>query len=189
MKNEYEEKEKKNKKEEEEANTKTKRIKRRRKKKKRWKKKEKKKKKKKKKISKLSKVDVLKVGHHGSSTSTAEAFLKKVDPTYAVILCGIDNKYGHPHRETMAKLQGIEVHRSDECGDIIFKSTGNGVVTSCNVGSYIPGSDKELNTTNSSNTSSNADASYEADANTELEKKEPVVGSTEVVYWTPNGKS
>ena len=122
-------------------------------------------------------------------SSTAEAFLKKVDPTYAVILCGIDNKYGHPHRETMAKLQGIEVHRSDECGDIIFKSTGNGVVTSCNVGSYIPGSDKELNTTNSSNTSSNADASYEADANTELEKKEPVVGSTEVVYWTPNGKS
>ena len=140
-------------------------------------------------VSKLSKVDVLKVGHHGSSTSTAEAFLKKVDPTYAVILCGIDNKYCHPHRETMAKLQGIEVHRSDECGDIIFKSTGNGVVTSCNVGSYIPGSDKELNTTNSSNTSSNADASYEADANTELEKKEPVVGSTEVVYWTPNGKS
>ena len=57
------------------------------------------------------------------------------------------------------------------------------------MGSYIPGSDKELNTTNSSNTSSNADASYEADANTELEKKEPVVGSSEVVYWTPNGKS
>lgn len=89
-------------------------------------------------ISKIPDVDVLKVGHHGSRTSTTDEFLTKVNPEYAVITVGENNKYGHPHRATMEKLKNknIEVHRTDECGDIIFTSTGNGVQTSCNTGSY-----------------------------------------------------
>lgn len=69
---------------------------------------------------------VLKVGHHGSNTSTGEAFLSAVDPEYAVILCGKDNDYHHPHPSTTAALreQGCTVYRSDLDGNIIFTTNG-----------------------------------------------------------------
>ena len=72
------------------------------------------------------KADVLKVGHHGSSSSTCLAFLKAVAPQYAVIMCGVDNDYGHPHRETLAALDavGVKVYRTDLHGTIIMKSDG-----------------------------------------------------------------
>ena len=144
-------------------------------------------------LSKLSKVDLLKVGHHGSSTSTTKVFLEKVNPTYAVILCGKDNKYGHPHRETMLKLEDIEVHRNDECGNIIFESTGNGLVTTCKVGSYTPGSKSttESSTTNNiaSHTTSNKESITSNNASTSTQKEERPAGSSNIVYWTPNGKS
>lgn len=72
---------------------------------------------------------VLKVGHHGSRTSTSEAFLDTVNPAYAVISCGKDNSYGHPHDITLAKLQSkdIEVFRTDEMGDIYCTSDGKDV--------------------------------------------------------------
>lgn len=75
---------------------------------------------------------VLKVGHHGSSTSTSQAFLDAVSPTYAVISCGKDNSYGHPHSETLAKLAsaGVEVLRTDELGDIYCTSDGSEVIFS-----------------------------------------------------------
>lgn len=86
----------------------------------------------------LSDVDVLKIGHHGSKTSTSEELLKKVKPEYGVITVGKDNKYKHPHKIAMERLESenIEVHRTDECGSIVFKSTGNGVKIECEVGSY-----------------------------------------------------
>lgn len=73
------------------------------------------------------KSDVLKVGHHGSSSSTSEAFLEAVNPKYAVISVGEENSYGHPHSETIDKLnkQNIEVLRTDQQGTIIFTSDGN----------------------------------------------------------------
>ncbi|GAW92764.1 hydrolase [Calderihabitans maritimus] len=72
------------------------------------------------------KADVLKVGHHGSSSSTTQAFLKAVSPKYAVISVGKDNKYGHPHTETLAKLAeaGIQVFRTDLQGTIVATSDG-----------------------------------------------------------------
>ena len=69
--------------------------------------------------------DVLKVGHHGSSTSTGEAFLERVSPSYAVISCGLGNSYGHPHAETIEKLGGIPVFRTDEMGTIVATSDGS----------------------------------------------------------------
>lgn len=71
--------------------------------------------------------DVLKCGHHGSSTSTSDQFLQAVDPLYAVISCGEDNRYGHPHWETLEKLEEGEiiVYRTDEDGTILAESNGS----------------------------------------------------------------
>jgi competence protein ComEC len=71
--------------------------------------------------------DVLKCGHHGSSTSTSDAFLKATDPTWAVISCGVDNDYGHPHREVLEKLKNddVQIYRTDQMGTIIATSDGN----------------------------------------------------------------
>ena len=65
---------------------------------------------------------VLKVGHHGSSTSTSPDFLAAVSPQYGVIECGTDNSYGHPHAETLARLReaGCTVYRTDQNGTVVF---------------------------------------------------------------------
>ncbi len=70
--------------------------------------------------------EVLKVGHHGSRTSTAEEFVAAVSPEVAVISDGKNNKYGHPHKETLDTLEkyGVSVYRTDLMGTIIMKSDG-----------------------------------------------------------------
>ena len=70
--------------------------------------------------------DVLKCGHHGSSTSTTDLFLEKTNPTWAVISCGKDNSYGHPHAEVIAKLEAddIQIYRTDLLGTITARSDG-----------------------------------------------------------------
>ena len=80
------------------------------------------------------KADVLKVGHHGSNTSTTTDFLNSVNPTYAVISCGNDNAYGHPNKETLDKLKnlGCKVFRTDEQGTIVATSDGKILTFSCN---------------------------------------------------------
>lgn len=73
--------------------------------------------------------DVLKVGHHGSLSSTSNEFLKAVDPKYAVISVGKDNSYGHPEEGILEMLtdRGISIFRTDLNGDIICKSDGNSI--------------------------------------------------------------
>ena len=75
------------------------------------------------------KADVLKLGHHGSSTSSCKAFLDAVSPRYAVVSCGKDNEYGHPHTETVNELnkRGINYFRTDKVGNIVFSSDGKTV--------------------------------------------------------------
>ena len=70
--------------------------------------------------------DVLCPGHHGSSSSTSALFLSYVQPEYAVISVGADNDYGHPHRETLQRLDdaGVSVYRTDQLGTIIAYSDG-----------------------------------------------------------------
>lgn len=71
-------------------------------------------------------ADVIKVGHHGSTTSSGDAFLNKVSPEIAVISCGIGNSYGHPHKETLQKLESrnIQIYRTDISGTIVITSDG-----------------------------------------------------------------
>lgn len=72
-------------------------------------------------------ADILKVGHHGSKTSSGDIFLKAVSPIFAVISVGRHNRYGHPHQEVIDRLHsfGINIFRTDEGGDIRFVSDGN----------------------------------------------------------------
>ena len=75
------------------------------------------------------KADVIKLGHHGSSTSSTTKYIEAVDPDYAVITLAKDNKYGHPHKEVMTLMdeKGITVYRTDEDGTIVVISDGEKV--------------------------------------------------------------
>ncbi len=74
-------------------------------------------------------ADVIKIGHHGASTSSSVRFLNAVSPKYAVISCGKENSYGHPHTETIDTLNklGIKYFRTDKVGNIVFSSNGETV--------------------------------------------------------------
>jgi competence protein ComEC len=78
------------------------------------------------------KSDVLKVGHHGSSSSTSPDFLKAVSPQYAIISCGLNNDYGHPHQVTLDKLNaaGVKIYRTDLNGTISLQSDGSNITIS-----------------------------------------------------------
>lgn len=69
-------------------------------------------------------IDVLKVAHHGSRTSSSEEFLEQVKPEYAIISCGQDNDYGHPHKEVIGRLKGVKIYRTDKEGTILVTSDG-----------------------------------------------------------------
>ncbi len=71
------------------------------------------------------KSDVLKVGHHGSSSSTSKRFLDAVDPSVAVISVGEDNSYGHPSQEVLSRLKDLPIYRTDLDGNILIKSDGH----------------------------------------------------------------
>ncbi len=77
-------------------------------------------------------ADILKAGHHGSSTSTSTDFLEAVSPEYAVITCGEGNSYGHPHYETLQLFEryNIRYFRTDTMGSIVFYSDGEKLAVS-----------------------------------------------------------
>lgn len=70
--------------------------------------------------------EILKAGHHGSRTSSSESFVEVVDPEYAIISAGKDNRYGHPHKEVMGVFSklGVNTKNTAEAGSIIFESDG-----------------------------------------------------------------
>lgn len=147
------------------------------------------------------KADVLKVGHHGSSSSTSQAFLDKVSPKYAVIMVGSDNNYGHPHKETMDKLEakGIPVYRTDENGTIVATSDGNNITFNTQPGSYTSRGSGSTSSNNGGTTSSNSSSKTTTSGSekTSSESSTTVVtpstpnknNADRIVYWTPKGKS
>lgn len=77
--------------------------------------------------------DVLKVGHHGSRESSSDNFLQALCPSYAVISCGYDNSYGHPHQEAVDRLRqycGEQIWRTDENGTVTITSDGQTLTVS-----------------------------------------------------------
>ena len=69
----------------------------------------------------LSNVDVLKVGHHGSKTSSSKEFIDEINPKYGVISVGKNNRYGHPNKEVLNNLENSKIYRTDQDGSIKFK--------------------------------------------------------------------
>ena len=73
----------------------------------------------------MSNIDVLKVGHHGSKTSSSKKFIDEANPKYSIISVGKNNKYGHPNKEVLNNLSDSKIYRTDEDGSILFKIKNN----------------------------------------------------------------
>ena len=69
----------------------------------------------------LSNIDILKVGHHGSKTSTSKKFIDEIKPKYSIISVGKNNRYGHPNKEVLDTLNDSKIYRTDQDGSIMFK--------------------------------------------------------------------
>lgn len=94
-------------------------------------------------------AEILKVGHHGSDTSTSDEFLDAIDPDYALISAKVGNKYEHPVKSTMEKLEerDIEVYRTDELGTVVVTITTDSANFSSNPGDYLSGPELEERST------------------------------------------
>ena len=70
-------------------------------------------------------IDILKVGHHGSKTSSSVPFIKQINPKYSIISVGENNRYGHPNQNVLKNLEKSKIYRTDKSGSIIFKISNN----------------------------------------------------------------
>ena len=129
-------------------------------------------------------AEILKVGHHGSNTSSSNDFIRQVAPEIAVISCGKNNSYGHPHGETLSTLNslGIKILRTDESGTVIISTDGENV--NFNGNTYSAKSDNSQSGAGNGvyYASSNSFVSNSV-ADEKEENKE-----TEIVYITKTGK-
>ena len=73
----------------------------------------------------LQNIDVLKVGHHGSNTSSSKEFINKIEPKYSIISVGKNNRYGHPNDSVLENLSDSKTYRTDKDGSIMFKIKNN----------------------------------------------------------------
>ena len=73
----------------------------------------------------LPDIDVLKVGHHGSKTSSGKEFIDEINPKYSIISVGENNRYGHPNKEVIDNLIDSKIYRTDQDGSIMFKIKNN----------------------------------------------------------------
>ena len=73
----------------------------------------------------ISDINVLKVGHHGSRTSSSEEFINEINPKYSIISVGKNNRYGHPNKEVLDNLKNTKIYRTDQDGSIMFKIKNN----------------------------------------------------------------
>ena len=74
----------------------------------------------------IGQIDFLKVGHHGSDTSSSKNFINKIKPKYSLISVGKNNKYGHPKQVVLNTLKNTKIYRTDEDGSIEIRLNNNG---------------------------------------------------------------
>lgn len=135
-------------------------------------------------ITSTIRADVLKVGHHGSPSSTGEAFLKKVSPTYAAISVGKGNSYGHPDAQVINRLSAAKttILRTDTDGTIVFSTDGASLSVST-----IPG---ELSADEAdAGAPSNQTAKPDAEKSTAPQPSADAASDSATYYWTSKGKS
>lgn len=132
---------------------------------------------------------VLKVGHHGSESSSSDAFLDKVKPKYAVISVGKENSYGHPSQTVLNKLKnrGVPVYRTDEQGTIVATSNGKTVTFNTNAGSYK--GVEEGSSNNKANNTPSKPATDSGGGTNNSSQGSTSNSSSRIVYYTPSGKS
>ena len=73
----------------------------------------------------ISDIDVLKVGHHGSKTSSGKEFINEINPKYSIISVGKNNRYSHPNKEVLNNLSDSKIYRTDQDDSIMFKIKKN----------------------------------------------------------------
>ena len=73
----------------------------------------------------LPNIDVLKVGHHGSKTSSSKEFIDEIKPKYSIISIGKNNRYGHPNKEALDNLKDSKIYIADQDGSIMFEIKNN----------------------------------------------------------------
>ena len=84
-------------------------------------------------IYNLPDIDVLKVGHHGSKTSSSEEFINEINPKYSIISVGKNNRYGHPNKEALSNLKKSKIYRTDIDGSVLLKIKNNKLkIETCN---------------------------------------------------------
>lgn len=131
------------------------------------------------------KADVLKVGHHGSNTSSTKKFVEKVNPKYAVFEVGKDNSYNHPSSDVVKRFEklGAEILRTDMNGNITIKSNGSELTVFTNFDfSTLNGNNSNQNLENNSSKVDTNNTSKEDDKNSSLE-------DTTNYKWVLNTKS
>ena len=82
----------------------------------------------------LPKIDILKVGHHGSNTSSSKKFINEINPKYSLISVGENNRYGHPKKSVLNTLSNSEIYRTDLDGNIEIEFNNKGY----NIRAYSP---------------------------------------------------
>ena len=130
------------------------------------------------------KADVLKVGHHGSSTSTGYRFLRAVAPKYGVISVGANNQYGHPDADPLSRLNDadVTVYRTDKLGHIVAVSDGTNITFSWGKTTAQP-------TVPSGSGSSGSGNTGNTDTPPETEATEPAIDVPEAEYYVGNKNS
>ncbi len=138
-------------------------------------------------LDEIGKVDVLKVGHHGSKTSSADEFIRAVAPVYSIISSGRDNKYGHPHKVTLDTLEKYDsvIYRTDTHGTIITKSNGKAITVMTNSANsnYIPSIENKQ--TSDINVQANVSVS---DDQFVVKQDQKIDDQAETVFVTNTGK-
>ena len=79
----------------------------------------------------LPNIDVLKVGHHGSKTSSSKEFINEINPKNSIISVGKNNRYGHPNKEVLDNLKESKIYRTDQDGNIMFKINNKLKIETC----------------------------------------------------------